>query len=89
MSKVVRCGAPDGDWGKNITHLSEEQFDLCYSEFRKHCMRRLFPGVLRMKPYEQPDRRTHLSDTAPLASLGGAANRGRALLWRFQTSRSD
>ena len=38
MSFVIRCATPNCDWGKNMPELSEEQLDLCYSEFRKHCI---------------------------------------------------
>jgi hypothetical protein len=38
MSTLIRCGTADCDWGHTVLELSEEQLDLCYSEFRKHCI---------------------------------------------------
>ncbi len=38
MDFVIRCGTPDCDWGHKVSDLGEEQLDLCYSEFRKHCI---------------------------------------------------
>ena len=35
---VIRCGTPGCDWGYRVQDLGEEQLDLCYSEFRKHCI---------------------------------------------------
>jgi hypothetical protein len=32
---VIRCGTPDCDW----VDQSQEQLELCYSEFRKHSRR--------------------------------------------------
>src|SRR5690348_4421152 len=40
MSVIIRCGTPDCDWGHRVSELGEEQLNLCYSEFRKHCMQR-------------------------------------------------
>jgi len=37
-ASVIRCGTPDCDWGYRVSDLSEEQLELCYSEFRKHCI---------------------------------------------------
>jgi hypothetical protein len=37
---VIRCSTPDCDWGHRVQDLSEEQLNLCYSEFRKHCIER-------------------------------------------------
>ena len=39
-SLLIRCGTPDCDWGHKVSDLSEEQLNLCYSEFRKHRMQR-------------------------------------------------
>jgi hypothetical protein len=39
-SFVIRCGTPDCDWGHRLSDLGQEQMELCYSEFRKHCMQR-------------------------------------------------
>ena len=39
-SLVIRCGTPDCDWGHQVSDLSEEQLELCYSEFRKYCIQR-------------------------------------------------
>jgi len=35
---VIRCGTPDCEWGKKRADLSAEQINLCYWEFRKHCI---------------------------------------------------
>jgi hypothetical protein len=37
---VIRSGTPDCDWGHKVSDLDEDQLDLCYSEFRKHCIQR-------------------------------------------------
>jgi hypothetical protein len=35
-----QLGTPDCDWGHEMHGLSEDQFNLCYSEFKKHCLQR-------------------------------------------------
>jgi hypothetical protein len=37
---LIRCGIPGCDWGHKVAELSDVQLELCYSEFRKHCIRR-------------------------------------------------
>ena len=39
-SFVIRCATPDCDWGHKMQDLGEDQLQLCYSEFQKHCMQR-------------------------------------------------
>ena len=39
MKFVIRCGTPDCEWRNKMPDMSEEQLDLCYSEFRKHCIK--------------------------------------------------
>lgn len=39
-SWVIRCDTPDCDWGHHVSDTSEHELKLCYSEFRKHCIRR-------------------------------------------------
>jgi hypothetical protein len=40
MSFVIRCGTPDCEWGKKMADLCANQLNLCYAEFRKHCIQR-------------------------------------------------
>lgn len=37
---LIRCGTPYCEWGHSMPDLSNEQVDLCYSEFQKHCIER-------------------------------------------------
>jgi hypothetical protein len=39
-SLVIRRGSPDCNWGHRVSDLGQEQMELCFSEFRKHCLRR-------------------------------------------------
>ena len=40
VSFVIRFGTPDCEWGHKMPDMDEDQFRLCYSEFRKHFMQR-------------------------------------------------
>jgi hypothetical protein len=35
---VIRYGTPGCDWGHKMQALGQEQLQLCYAEFRKHCI---------------------------------------------------
>jgi hypothetical protein len=37
---VIRCGTLDCDWGHKMRDLGQDQLQLCYFEFRKHCIQR-------------------------------------------------
>ena len=37
---VIRCGTPDCEWGHKMHDLDQDQLQLCYAEFRTHCVQR-------------------------------------------------
>ena len=35
---VIRCSAPDCEWGFSMANLGEVAFKICYSDFVEHCV---------------------------------------------------